>query len=185
MIYLQKQFDNKEQLVSYVQKLAPWASGGIGSIIGGSKNAQNSLKKIDPINYSHTRNYGDGDFTKLSPFIHHGILSLNEVRNHVISKANDSNLVYKFIQELGWRDFWQRLINLNPDFVWKNIEPYKTGFTEMDYANELPDDIIEARTGVNCIDVFIKELITTHVCIWQVISYIFGILNGKLVQNGF
>ncbi len=161
MIYLQKKFDNREQLISYVKKLAPWATGDVGYIEGGRQNAEHSLSKIDPISYSITRNYGDGNITKLSPFIHHGILSLNEVRNHVLSNTCNHKLVYKFIQELGWRDFWQRLITYNPDFVWKDIEPYKTGFTENDYANELPDDIKEAKTGVNCIDEFIKELVST------------------------
>jgi deoxyribodipyrimidine photo-lyase len=76
-------------------------------------------------------------------------------------KSGDTAEITKFIQELAWRDFWQRVLALHPDWAWNDIEPYKTGFTASDYADPLPDDIEHGETGVTCIDTFIKELTST------------------------
>ena len=161
MQILINKFDNRESLIDYVKKLAPWAKGNVSNIQGGLKEAKSKLEQIDPIKYSYTRNYGDGKVTKLSPYISHGILSLNEVRNKAIEKSAQVLQIDKFIQELAWRDFWQRIISLNSHLAWEDAEPYKTGFLSSNYANELPEDILQAKTGVACIDAFIKELITT------------------------
>jgi deoxyribodipyrimidine photo-lyase len=67
----------------------------------------------------------------------------------------------KFIQELGWRDFWQRILTQSPEWAWNDVEVYKTGFTADDYADHLPDDIKRGETGVACIDAFIRELVGT------------------------
>ncbi len=119
------------------------------------------LAAIDPIAYANTRNYGDGAITRLSPYIHHGILSLNEVRNHALTRCSEPVQIGKFIQELGWRDFWQRVLARHPEFAWHDAEPYKTGFDAGDYAETLPDDIRQGETGVACIDAFIRELTAT------------------------
>lgn len=161
MQQLQKKFDSRAGLTGHVKSLAPWANGEPSQIEGGRTKAAAQLSDIDPIGYGETRNFGDGKITKLSPYIHHGILSLNEVRNHALSKCSDPAAITKFIQELAWRDFWRRVLTEHPDWAWNDIEPYKTGFTANDYANQLPDDIERGETGVACIDAFIKELTNT------------------------
>jgi deoxyribodipyrimidine photo-lyase len=157
---LPKKFDNRESLASYVKELAPWAEGEPSPIQGGRQIAEMRLQNIDPVAYARSRNFGDGKITRLSPYIHHGILSLNEVRNHALSQCSNAVQITKFIQELAWRDFWQRVLSANPDWAWKDIEPYKTGFSADDYADVLPTDIAEGKTGVSCLDAFIHEL--TH-----------------------
>ena len=119
------------------------------------------LANIDPIAYARTRNYGDGKITRLSPYIHHGILSLSEVRNHALTKCSEPAQITKFIQELAWRDFWQRILTAHPQWAWEDAEPYKTGFTSQDYEDALPEDIANGKTGVACIDAFIHELTAT------------------------
>ena len=158
---LQKKFTSRDDLVAYVKTLAPWADGERSYIQGGRQKAKMKLSAIDPIAYCESRNFGDGKITRLSPYIHHGILSLNEVRNHALTKYPDPEEITKFIQELAWRDFWQRVLALHPDWAWNDIEPYKTGFTANDYADQLPDDIERGETGVACLDSFIKELTNT------------------------
>lgn len=159
MRVLQKKFDNRERLIAYVKQLSPWAEGEHSHIQGGRQTAEMTLANMDPIAYARTRNYGDGKITQLSPYIHHGILSLNEVRNHALIKGSEPLQFSKLIQELGWRDFWQRILAQHPDWAWKDIEPYKTGFTAQDYDNVLPDDVAQGKTGIACIDAFIHELI--------------------------
>lgn len=161
MQILKNQFENRESLIDYVKNIAPWAEGEASDINGGRDVAESLLNKIDPTKYGYTRNYGNGKVTKLSPYIHHGVLSLNEVRNRALSKSSNSEEIEKFIQELCWRDFLQKVLIVNPNWAWEDVEPYKTGFSPTDYSDQLPDDIAIAKTGVACIDAFIKELITT------------------------
>lgn len=161
MQLLTKQFNNRESLITYVKTLAPWAEGEPSCIQGGRKHAEMNLAKIDPIAYSQTRNYGEGKVTRLSPFIHQGILSLNEVRNYAVSLCSEPVKIRKFIQELCWRDYWQHILTVNPKCAWEDIDSYKTGFTPQDYDDVLPDDILQGITGVACIDAFIHELVTT------------------------
>jgi deoxyribodipyrimidine photo-lyase len=158
---LQKKFNDRKSLIAFVKALAPWAEGQQSNIEGGRQNAETKLGEIKPIAYARTRNYGDGHITKLSAYIHHGILSLNEVRNFVLYQCSEPVKINKFIQELGWRDFWQRILTQHQEWAWKDVEPYKTGFTQQDYADVLPDDIVTGNTGVACIDAFIHELIDT------------------------
>ena len=161
MQLLQKNFDNRESLTDFVAALAPWAAGGPSHIQGGRQSAEKMLARVDPVAYGRTRNFGDGKITGLSPYIHHGILSLNDVRNHALSRCGEPVQITKFLQELAWRDFWQRLLSAHPEWAWDDIEPYKTGFSACDYAGVLPADITDGNTGVACIDAFIKELIQT------------------------
>jgi deoxyribodipyrimidine photo-lyase len=161
MKQLQKKFNDRESLIAYVKALAPWAEGQQSHIEGGRQNAEHKLCEIKPIAYGRTRNYGDGHITRLSAYIHHGILSLNEVRNYALCQCNEPVQIGKFIQELGWRDFWQRILTQHQTWAWEDVEPYKTGFTPQDYAEVLPNDIVTGSTGVACIDAFIHQLITT------------------------
>jgi deoxyribodipyrimidine photo-lyase len=161
MQVLQKQFDSREYLIDYVKELAPWAEGERSYIQGGRQKAERKLVAIEPVKYARTRNFGDGKITRLSTYIHHGILSLNEVRNHALTKCSEPVQITKFIQELAWRDFWQRILTVHPEWAWEDAEPYKTGFTPQDYADVLPEDIANGKTGVACIDAFIHELTAT------------------------
>ena len=67
----------------------------------------------------------------------------------------------KLLQELAWRDYFQRIYARIGSAIWQDQEPYKTGFTAGDYADELPADISDGETGLACIDAFSKELIET------------------------
>lgn len=158
---LQKKFDNRDSLIRYIKTLAPWAEGDCSHIQGGRQEAEMKLANIDPVGYAETRNFGHGKITRLSPYIHHGILSLNEARNFALTKCSEPAEITKFIQELAWRDFWQRALAAHPDWAWNDIEPYKTGFAPNDYSDHLPEDIARGKTGIACMDAFIKELIDT------------------------
>lgn len=161
MELLKKDFTSREELIVYVKKLAPWAAGEPSPIVGGRQNAHQKLTAIDPIAYANTRNFGNGKITRLSPYIHHRILSLNEVRNYALNKSDEPVKITKFIQELAWGDFWKRVLASNPQWAWEDVEPYKTGFPPQEYGDSLPPDIANGSTGVACIDAFIKELINT------------------------
>lgn len=158
---LAREFNSRTDLVNFVKALCPWTDGDASPILGGRSEAEKKLSQIDPIKYAKTRNYGDGAITSLSPYIRHGILSLNEVRHAAFKKCSQPQQAKVFLQELAWRDYWQYIYAQRPEWIWQDIEDYKTGFRADEYADHLPEDIKIGQTGVACLDEFIRQLITT------------------------
>lgn len=126
------------------------------------------LAAMDPARYGATRNHLDGAVTRLSPYIRHGVLTLPEVRDAVFERlarlpdaAARRRAGEKLINELGWRDYWQRLWRQLGDGIWVDREPLKTGHPPGAYAPGLPPDLPAAATGLACIDGFAAELMGT------------------------
>ncbi len=152
---------------------------------GGRGAAEERLAAIDPARYGATRNHLEGAVTRLSPYIRHGVLTLAEVRDAVFARLEalgggavqgelfsgsaagprwtpaQRRMGEKLINELGWRDYWQRLWRLWGDGIWDDREPLKTGHSPQSYAPELPADLASASTGLACIDAFASELMAT------------------------
>jgi deoxyribodipyrimidine photo-lyase len=99
--------------------------------------------------------------TRLSPYLRHGLISLVEVRDAAVGAARSHADVEKFVQELGWRDYYVRIHAAIGDGVWRNLESYKTGEAADSYGSELPQDVATASTRAACIDGFVAELVTT------------------------
>ena len=156
---LSRHFSSRQELISYVSNLSPHATGQASPIVGGHDQASLKLSAIKPIDYGRTRNYGNGHITRLSPYIHHGLITLEDTRLAAMKHCSQAVQITKFLQELAWRDFWQRLAMQRPQWLWHDCEPYKTGFCHSDYADHLPEDIQTGTTGVVCLDMFIKELL--------------------------
>jgi deoxyribodipyrimidine photo-lyase len=77
----------------------------------------------------------------------------------------------KLINELGWRDYWQRLWIQLGDGIWHDREPLKTGHPPDAYALRLPADLSAAATGLACMDAFAADLMGTgwlhnHARLW-------------------
>ena len=161
MASLRSDFADRDELIAYVRALAPWAIGEASATRGGHAPAQAALQAIDPINYGATRNFGGGKVTRLSPYVHHGVVDLNAIRNYALSRCSQPQQATKFIQELVWRDFWQRVAERHPDWLERDVEDYKTGWSAKDYQEHLPADIAAGSTGIACIDAFIADLLTT------------------------
>ena len=159
---LPSDFDDRTALVTHVASIAPWLTPTAPSpFVGGRQAAESRLHVIRPLRYARTRNHLDGAVTRLSPYIRHGILTLAEVRRHAIAAHGNPERFEKFIQELAWRDYWQRIYRAHPEWVWSSVEPYKTGWSEAEYAHELPVDVAEGRTDSACINAFISTLTET------------------------
>ncbi|MFM7365640.1 MAG: FAD-binding domain-containing protein [Cuspidothrix sp.] len=169
-----REFNNRVELVTYLREQFPQAAAvddQITDILGGRKAAQQALEKADPIIYAKTRNFLKGQVTKLSPYIRHGVLSLREIREYILERVNNPDDANKLINELAWRDYWQRLYIKLGNGIWQNQEEYKTGYKTTDYAPQLPPDISNGTTGLFCIDSFSQELQQTgylhnHIRMW-------------------
>jgi len=129
--------------------------------VGTQKAALETLENINPELYCRTRNYLNGAVTYLSAYIRHGMITLNHIRKIALKQVNDPKKIEKFIQELAWREFWQRLYFAEPEYIWNDIEPYKTGFIANDYADNIPKDIVSYKTPNATINRFIETLIKT------------------------
>jgi deoxyribodipyrimidine photo-lyase len=112
------------------------------------------LDYIDPEKYAHDRNYVDGSVTYLSPYISRGMISTKMVFEHLVCKrAIDWKKMYKFIQELAWREYFQR--------VWQakgNLDTDLKQPQEQVSHHEMPVAVDEARTGIEAIDEAILRL---------------------------
>ena len=160
MTPLDKNFTDRDALIAHVKTVSPSLSADdtqVSETPGGRTAGAARLAAIDPIGYGRSRNYLDGAVTYLSPYIRHGIVTLNEARNAALDYG-DVKPIEKFVQELAWRDFWQRVYKQNPNWIWHDVEPYKTGFHADDYADTLPDDIADAQTDSAAMNHFITTL---------------------------
>jgi deoxyribodipyrimidine photo-lyase len=155
---LPRQFASRDALERELKQLFPRAEGGLSPIQGGRWRADELLARIQPQRYGKGRNFLDGPVTRLSPYIRHGVLTLAEVRDAVFRRTRQRQESEKLINELGWRDYWQRLWGQLGDGIWQDQEPLKTGVAASSYAADLPDDIATGSTGLACMDGFIAEL---------------------------
>ena len=194
--------ETRAETIAAVKALSPWAVGEASHIEGHHSAVMPVLSNLDPKAYGKSRNHLDGAVTQLSPFIRHGALTLDTVRNAALDKASPQE-AEKFIQQLAWRDYWQRLYARHPEHIWNDVEPYKTGFGPDDYADELPEDVATAQTGTACIDQFLTQLITTgwihnharlylagYICHWRRVKWQAGarfflthLLDGDPASN--
>ena len=157
---LQREFADRDALIAYLATTFADVVGtddAVAAMVGGRQAALQRLAHIDPATYARTRNYLDGAVTQLSPYIRHGMLSLAEVRDAAMQYDDHAKLV----NELAWRDYWQRVYAQIGDGIWRDREPYKTGWQAADYRHDLPDDIADGQTGLPCMDAFVDALYTT------------------------
>ncbi len=151
---LRRNFADRDALTDYLREQFPEAAGELAPMRGGEQAARSAFDCFKATRYAATRNYLSGAVSRLSPYLRHGVLTLREVylrfpRHH------------KFVQELAWRDYWQRLYQEWGQGIWVDREEWKTGFSGEDYADELPADIAEGATGLACMDAFSETLTST------------------------
>ena len=173
---LPRDLPERKALNSLLLQEFPNASGELSPIEGGRAAAERQLNAMDAKRYGRSRNHLNGAVTRLSPYIRHGILTLAEVRDAVFSQLKQTNQGRddggKLINELGWRDFWQRMWLDLGDRIHDDQEEHKTGFAVAEYQKDIPDDIREGRTQLACMDAFRNELVThvwlhNHARMWM------------------
>lgn len=121
------------------------------------EEVQNRIDNIDPEKYARTRNYLDGSVTKLSPYISRGVISTSQVLHSVFSKGYDKWKLEKFVQELAWREFFQRTWQQKGDAIFQDIKEPVKAFQQ----TGIPEAVINGETGIHAIDRSIKDLYDT------------------------
>jgi deoxyribodipyrimidine photo-lyase len=118
---------------------------------------QQILKKIEavnPIKYASSRNYLNGAVTYLSPYISRGVISLVQVKEIVLAKGYKAYEIEKFLQELAWREYYQRVWQHKQNAIWQDLKHAQTDV----HQAQLPLAIVEATTGIQSIDKAISVL---------------------------
>ena len=169
---LPRQFASRDELNQLLAREFPDAEGDLSPIRGGRSAAEKKLISVDAKRYAGSRNHLNGAVTGLSPYIRHGVLTLAEVRDAVFQRIRRRDDGSKLINELGWRDFWQRMWQELGDGIHDDQEALKTGHEPAAYSRELPDDVREGKTGLACMDAFRDQLVTqgwlhNHARMWM------------------
>jgi deoxyribodipyrimidine photo-lyase len=125
---------------------------------GGRIAALERLAGIDPVTYSRTRNYVDGAVSRLSPWLRHGVLLLAEVRDAALERVSKAEDAQKFISELGWRDYWRQVQAALGMGIYHDIERPAANSRILNHQQSMPTDVVNAQTGLACIDDFVRRL---------------------------
>lgn len=126
----------------------------------GEQGAQARLKDFIEeglFSYKEGRNFpAKPCVSRLSPYLHFGEISPNQLWYTVRNLGDDSNIDH-FCSELGWREFSYNLLWHNPDLPTKNLQ---TKFDFFPWRKE--DTHLKAwqrgRTGVPMVDAGMREL---------------------------
>ena len=115
---------------------------------------QERIRNIDPIAYRRTRNFIDGAVTRLSPYISRGFISTKDVYTNLLNMGHDPVRSQKFIQELAWREYWQRVWQVKPSSVETDFKHAQNNVAHFN----MPSSVVGAKTGIHAIDESIKQL---------------------------
>ena len=115
------------------------------------------INTINPIKYAKTRNFINGDVTYLSPYISRGIISSKQVMEIVLAKGYKPYEIEKFLQELAWRDYFQRVLQEKGNSIWDDLKQEQPDVKH----HKMIEAVAKANTGIDAIDNKIKELYET------------------------
>jgi deoxyribodipyrimidine photo-lyase len=150
--------DQQSQRLSFLERLQGCFLGGPkpDTLPGGRTEALRQLHAFDPAAYGRTRNYLDAAVSRLSPYLRHGMVSINEVRDHLRSRfANDPARLEDYFRQLAWRDFFEKVLTWHGRGLDNDLEEPKHGVAR---SARIPLDVLNGDTGLPCVDGMLHEL---------------------------
>ena len=135
--------------------MRPWLPGEQGAA---DRLSQFLHEGID--DYKEGRNYpAKGHVSRLSPHLHFGELSPNQVWYASSALYDDANLDH-FLSELGWREFSYHLLYANPDMQTQNLQHRYDRFPWQRDSEKLKR-WQRGQTGYPIVDAGMRELCQT------------------------
>lgn len=122
------------------------------------KSIWNRIESIDPKKYAKTRNFIWGSVTYLSPYVSRGVISVEDIRKVVISKVESPWEIEKFIQELAWREYWQRIWLEKGDAIFGDLKRSQDRRNADADLEDIPHVIDEFNTGITALDRAIEHM---------------------------
>jgi deoxyribodipyrimidine photo-lyase len=120
--------------------------------------ARARVAAVRPAAYARTRNAIDGEVTRLSPYLTHGLITLPQVLAGVLQRG-PLPVQHKLVYEFGWREYFHHVWQHEGDNIFDSL--HEGVLPEAAYAAELPADIRQGATGVPVIDQAVRTLYAT------------------------
>lgn len=111
------------------------------------------IENIDANKYAKTRNFINGAVTYLSPYISRGFISLTQIRD-VVMQNKKLYEVEKLLQELAWREYFQRIWQFYGNGIFEDIKQAQQKVQHF----AIPKSLVNASTTIDGIDTGIKKL---------------------------
>lgn len=156
---LKTQFSSREDITPYLaeQLIGLYSTDAIpNEILGGRKAGLEQLEKFRANGYGK-RNFVNAPTSGLSAYLRHGVLSITEVAIHVRKHAQGRERL-EFLKQLAWREFFLLVLEQEGAGVLENLEDPKYPAV---WSLEMPEDILNADTGLPCVDAWVEKLINT------------------------
>jgi deoxyribodipyrimidine photo-lyase len=118
---------------------------------------QSLLSAIDVKRYGKTRNYVSGSVTELGPYVSRGVISTRVVWAYLLGRGHGFEEMFGLVQQLAWRDFFQRVWQGLGDGINEDIRREQEGVLHRVF----PAAIAAGNTGIEGIDVGIQRLLST------------------------
>jgi deoxyribodipyrimidine photo-lyase len=115
------------------------------------------VQRINPVQYAKTRNFINGAVSYLSPYISRGVVSIKQVQDAVFNKGYKAYEVEKFLQELAWREYYQRLWQVKADLIWQDIKQPQPDVLH----HQMVTAVENGATGISAVDRQIEKLYAT------------------------
>ena len=106
------------------------------------------INTIHPIKYAQSRNFLNGHVTYLSPYISRGVISVKQVMDSLVSKGYPFQAIEKLIQELAWREYFQRVWQDKKEMIWEDLKQTQPNVLH----HQMISSILNATTGIDIID---------------------------------
>jgi deoxyribodipyrimidine photo-lyase len=106
------------------------------------------INRINPVKYAKTRNFLNGDVTYLSAYIARGVISVRQIKDAVLQKGYKPYEIEKFLQELAWREYYQRVWQVKKEELFTDLKQPQPDFLH----HQIPTTIVNASTGIKVID---------------------------------
>jgi deoxyribodipyrimidine photo-lyase len=114
------------------------------------------IDAVDVVAYERTRNHLSGSVSRLSPYITRGIVTLPAIRDRIMQRSSRA-AARKFIQELAWREYFQRVWWQQGEGIFSDLRP---GVRRWQHQ-ALPTGIRTGTTGIVVVDEAIAQLYRT------------------------
>jgi deoxyribodipyrimidine photo-lyase len=115
------------------------------------------IESVNPLAYAKTRNHIEGAVTYLSPYISRGVISAKQILEILYDKGYINGQAEKIMQELAWREYYQRVWQFMEDDIFDDIRHRYNGIQH----RNIPTAIVDANTGIHSIDEAIRNLYAT------------------------
>lgn len=115
------------------------------------------IKQINPLKYAKTRNFINGAVTHLSPYISRGVISSKFVLDQILQNSYDKKVVEKLLQELTWREYYQRIWQNKQSAIWTDLKQEQPNV----FHKQMIKSVSTANTSIESIDLAIKNLYQT------------------------